>query len=423
MAEPITAKQWRAARALAGLSQEDIAEKATIAAQTVVNLENGQQGRPSTIEKLENTYREMGIFFTTRGVEELPPPVNEISHLGSADEGAQELYRHRAEAIMVLNTYGHPSHKGIYSDETRKLIQQTLHNNLKRDDFVSHTDVIYEMVPSFSARVQGALPGTAYEKKYRCFKLKHAALLGGVNFTVLYFPEPRPAEVFFGFGSHLSDQRGDTFFTKHPKVIEYFQKLHERLCSPENAIQIDPLTEPVALEEPSYGPDAISIGSLSDLLSEIEQAYNGKKVQRLRLMLNSAYYILPALQSSLASKLQIISCDVFFRSRKDDTKEFQDRRRNAIQDFEELELTRGIKINTKYHDVFVLDTGVLFDDQYLLIGLLVPSATNPMGFKTSSAAHVLIRRQNGGRSLIDEYVKRFDQWFNDPSLSSLSPNS
>jgi len=65
----ITAKQIRAARALAGWRQSDLAERSGLAEITVRKLEKGDSDpRASTIRRIEAAFAKAGITLDERGV-------------------------------------------------------------------------------------------------------------------------------------------------------------------------------------------------------------------------------------------------------------------------------------------------------------------------------------------------------------------
>jgi transcriptional regulator with XRE-family HTH domain len=66
----ITAPQLRAARALLGWSQDDLARRSKVSKPTIVRLEHGEGeigGYPSTRGKLQRALEAAGIEFTNRG--------------------------------------------------------------------------------------------------------------------------------------------------------------------------------------------------------------------------------------------------------------------------------------------------------------------------------------------------------------------
>lgn len=67
----ITGRQIQAARALLGWSQEELAEKAKIARNTLYNLESGAvDPRTSTVEAVRRTLERAGIEFVRDAVSE-----------------------------------------------------------------------------------------------------------------------------------------------------------------------------------------------------------------------------------------------------------------------------------------------------------------------------------------------------------------
>jgi len=65
----ITAKQIKAARALAGWKQSDLATASGLAEITVRTVESGRvDPRSSTLNKIEAAFAEFGIKFTQGGV-------------------------------------------------------------------------------------------------------------------------------------------------------------------------------------------------------------------------------------------------------------------------------------------------------------------------------------------------------------------
>lgn len=66
----ISAKQIKAARALAGWKQKDLAEASGLAEITIRTIERGLgDPRSSTLLKIEAAFREVGVSFTPTGVE------------------------------------------------------------------------------------------------------------------------------------------------------------------------------------------------------------------------------------------------------------------------------------------------------------------------------------------------------------------
>lgn len=63
---PVTTRQVKAARALLGWSQEDLASHSTVSEPTIARLEAGHGplgGRPETVTKIVNALVEAGIEF------------------------------------------------------------------------------------------------------------------------------------------------------------------------------------------------------------------------------------------------------------------------------------------------------------------------------------------------------------------------
>ncbi len=64
----ITGKHIAAARALLGLSQTDLAEISSVAANTIVRFETGKNDpRPATVETLRRALEDRGIEFMNGG--------------------------------------------------------------------------------------------------------------------------------------------------------------------------------------------------------------------------------------------------------------------------------------------------------------------------------------------------------------------
>lgn len=64
MIEMITSRQIRAARALLGWSQQELADKAIVSLNALVRLENARvDPRASTVNAIETTLRKAGIEF------------------------------------------------------------------------------------------------------------------------------------------------------------------------------------------------------------------------------------------------------------------------------------------------------------------------------------------------------------------------
>ena len=59
----ITAKQVRAARALLGWSQQELADRALVSGNAVVRLERGDDSRSSTVGNIEKALRDAGVEF------------------------------------------------------------------------------------------------------------------------------------------------------------------------------------------------------------------------------------------------------------------------------------------------------------------------------------------------------------------------
>lgn len=65
----LTAKQIKAARALAGWTQGDLAKEAGVAAITIMTIEQGKSDpRQSTLGKIESAFDRVGIQFVKGGV-------------------------------------------------------------------------------------------------------------------------------------------------------------------------------------------------------------------------------------------------------------------------------------------------------------------------------------------------------------------
>ncbi|MDL2404624.1 helix-turn-helix domain-containing protein [Rhizobium calliandrae] len=64
----ITSRQIRAARALLGWSQQDLADKAIVSLNAVVRIETGKvDPRISTLNAIETALRKAGVEFLTAG--------------------------------------------------------------------------------------------------------------------------------------------------------------------------------------------------------------------------------------------------------------------------------------------------------------------------------------------------------------------
>lgn len=68
----IRPEQIRAARALLGWSQAQLAAEAGLSKTGLANIENGADPRSSTLNRIEQALEKAGVHFTEHGVE-LPP--------------------------------------------------------------------------------------------------------------------------------------------------------------------------------------------------------------------------------------------------------------------------------------------------------------------------------------------------------------
>ncbi len=59
----MTGDQLRMARALLRLNQSELSRIAKVNSNTIRSLESGNPGRPSTVKKLRETFRERGVVF------------------------------------------------------------------------------------------------------------------------------------------------------------------------------------------------------------------------------------------------------------------------------------------------------------------------------------------------------------------------
>ena len=80
----ITSQQCAAGRALLGITQSGLAESIGMSRLSVVNFENGEEVKASTIEKIESYFLNSGIRLTVFGGVEFSPK-NQITELSGQD--------------------------------------------------------------------------------------------------------------------------------------------------------------------------------------------------------------------------------------------------------------------------------------------------------------------------------------------------
>jgi hypothetical protein len=163
-----------------------------------------------------------------------------IACLGSPEEAISRIVASISEAHQVWNILASYGNAKVfeYSDEKKAMVVQSLQMLLEKGgarwfDIVSHPDDIKERMRAvFKKR------GPRRENYY-CFKLKNEWPV--LNFIVMEFLGGRDKEVYFGFGRHPNDTRGEVFFSTNEKLVETFRRLHMTLSDRQ-------ISEPYRLE-------------------------------------------------------------------------------------------------------------------------------------------------------------------------------